>query len=70
MTTKLDLTVNIADVVDLIRTAGKAKLGFDIGNITVTSWNAVVLQVIDETLEVPVRHHLREEHADGIFKKD
>lgn len=60
----VDINLNIVDVVSIVREAMGKKLGCEVRGITVLSWNTVVLQVEDDTLTTPVRHHLRPEHSE------
>lgn len=61
---KVDVEINIYDAVRILRAElSKRHPGMAVDGVTVKSWNTVVFAAKGETMEEPVRHHLRREHS-------
>lgn len=65
---KAHLTLNIADVEQLICEAAKAR-GIECVGFTIKSWNTPLVVVNDGTMTFPVRHHLVNDHKSDWLKR-
>lgn len=60
---KVDITINVYDVDCLVRMyLQHQQPKLEVGNITVKSWNATVLELRDGYVE-PLHHVIRSEHS-------